>query len=139
MDDCPFALNEFGIEQGTGEESRKPIQRTLQVIGIDIEIVVGVSVRGVCILGTTMPGDITLVFTRLGICLGAQKQHVLEEKYHVIDEDGSIREFVQNVGDTDHAALNDAINFARRVSSEVLDFCEDNESDVVWSGLDEDI
>jgi len=58
-------------------------------------------------------------------------------KYHVIDEDGSIREFVQSVGDTDHAALNDAIDFARRVSSEVFEVGEDDESDVVWSPEDE--
>ncbi len=58
-------------------------------------------------------------------------------KYHVIDEDGSIREFVQSVGDTDHAALNDAIDFARRVSSEVFEVGKDDESDVVWSPEDE--
>jgi hypothetical protein len=61
-------------------------------------------------------------------------------KYHVIDKDGSIREFVQGVGDTDHAALNDAIDFARRVSSEVFEVVEDSEdgeSDVVWSPEDE--
>ena len=59
------------------------------------------------------------------------------KKYHVIDENGSIREFVQGVGDIDHAALNDAIDFARRVSSEVFEVVEDGESDVVWSPEDE--
>ena len=44
---------------------------------------------------------------------------------------------MQNVGDTDHTALNNAIDFARRVSSEVWEVGEDNESDVVWSAEDE--
>ena len=52
----------------------------------------------------------------------------LMEKYHVIDSDGEVILFY---------TLNSAIDFARRVSSEVWEAGEDDESDVVWSPEDE--
>ena len=42
-------------------------------------------------------------------------------KYSVVDEEGVVRSFTQNVGDADHSALNDAIDLAQRAGEDVVE------------------
>jgi len=54
-------------------------------------------------------------------------------KYSVVDEEGVVQEFVQHVGDQDHAALNDAIELASRVGEDVVAHSDYGANVVVWS------
>lgn len=53
-------------------------------------------------------------------------------KYSVVDEEGSVRSFTQNVGETDHAALNAAIELAGRAGEDVVEHHTDGSRVVVW-------
>ena len=46
-------------------------------------------------------------------------------KYSVVDEEGVVQEFVQSVGEQDHAALNDAIELAGRAGEDVVEHFAD--------------
>jgi hypothetical protein len=59
-------------------------------------------------------------------------------KYSVVDEEGVVQEFVQNVGDQDHAALNDAIELADRAGEDVVEHLADGSRVVVWELGDEE-
>jgi hypothetical protein len=54
-------------------------------------------------------------------------------KYSVVDEEGVVRSFTQNVGDADHSALNDAIDLAQRAGEDVVEHLADDTRVVVWS------
>jgi hypothetical protein len=54
-------------------------------------------------------------------------------KYSVVDEEGVVRSFTQNVGDADHSALNDAIDLAQRAGEDVVEHLADGTRVVVWS------
>ena len=54
-------------------------------------------------------------------------------KYSVVDEEGVVRSFTQNVGDADHSALNDAIDLAQRAGEDVVEHHVDGSREVVWS------
>ena len=54
-------------------------------------------------------------------------------KYSVVDEEGVVRSFTQNVGDADHSALNDAIDLAQCAGEDVVEHLEDGTRVVVWS------
>ena len=54
-------------------------------------------------------------------------------KYSVVNEEGVIEEFVQLVGEADHAALNDAIELAHRAGEDVVEHLADGSRVVVWS------
>ncbi len=53
-------------------------------------------------------------------------------KYSVVDEEGVVQEFVQSVGEHDHAALNDAIELAGRAGEDVVEHLADGSRVVVW-------
>jgi len=53
-------------------------------------------------------------------------------KYSVVDEEGVVRSFTQNVGDADHSALNDAIDLAQRAGEDVVEHLADGSRVVVW-------
>ena len=53
-------------------------------------------------------------------------------KYSVVDEEGVVQEFVQNAGDQDHAALNDAIELAGRAGEDVVEHLANGGRVVVW-------
>ena len=53
-------------------------------------------------------------------------------KYSVVDEEGVVQEFVQSVGEHDHAALNDAIELAGRAGEDVVEHFADGSRVVVW-------
>ena len=53
-------------------------------------------------------------------------------KYSVVNEEGVIEEFVQLVGEADHAALDDAIEFAHRAGEDVVEHLADGSRVVVW-------
>jgi len=53
-------------------------------------------------------------------------------KYSVVDEEGVVRSFTQNVGDADHSALNDAIELAGRAGEDVVEHLADGGRVVVW-------
>ena len=53
-------------------------------------------------------------------------------KYSVVNEEGVVEEFVQLVGEQDHAALNDAIELARRAGEDVVEHLADGGRVVVW-------
>ena len=54
-------------------------------------------------------------------------------KYSVVDEEGVVRSFTQNVGDADHSALNDAIDLAQCAGEDVVEHHVDGSREVVWS------
>ncbi len=54
-------------------------------------------------------------------------------KYSVVDEEGVVRSFTQNVGDADHSALNNAIDLAQRAGEDVVEHHVDGSREVVWS------
>ena len=49
-------------------------------------------------------------------------------KYSVVDEEGVVQEFVQSVGEHDHAALNDAIELAGRAGEDVVEHLADGDA-----------
>tara|TARA_Y100000296_G_scaffold52346_1_gene59978 strand:+ start:144 stop:449 length:306 start_codon:yes stop_codon:yes gene_type:complete len=53
-------------------------------------------------------------------------------KYSVVNEEGVIEEFVQLVGEADHAALDDAIELAHRAGEDVVEHLADGSRVVVW-------
>ena len=53
-------------------------------------------------------------------------------KYSVVNEEGVVEEFVQLVGEADHAALNDAIELAGRAGEDVVEHFADGSRVVVW-------
>ena len=53
-------------------------------------------------------------------------------KYSVVNEEGVVEEFVQLVGEADHAALNDAIELADRAGEDVVEHLADGSRVVVW-------
>ena len=54
-------------------------------------------------------------------------------KYSVVDGEGVVRSFTQNVGDADPAALNAAIRLADQVGEDVVEHHADGSREVVWS------
>jgi hypothetical protein len=54
-------------------------------------------------------------------------------KYSVVNEEGVVEEFIQLVGDADHAALNAAIELAGRAGEDVVEHHADGSREVVWS------
>ena len=54
-------------------------------------------------------------------------------KYSVVDGQGVVQSFTQNVGDADHAALNAAIRLADQVGEDVIEHHADGSREVVWS------
>jgi len=54
-------------------------------------------------------------------------------KYSVVDEEGVVRSFTQNVGEADHTALNAAIKLAARAGEDVVEHLADDTRVVVWS------
>ena len=54
-------------------------------------------------------------------------------KYSVVDEEGVVRSFTQNVGDADHSALNNAIDLAQRAGEDVVEHLADGTRVVVCS------
>ena len=58
-------------------------------------------------------------------------------KYSVVNEEGVVEEFIQLVGEADHAALNDAIELARRAGEDVVAHSDHGANVVVWS-IDDD-
>jgi len=54
-------------------------------------------------------------------------------KYSVVDGEGVVQSFTQNVGDADHTALNAAIRLADQVGEDVIEHHTDNSREVVWS------
>ena len=59
-------------------------------------------------------------------------------KYSVVDEEGVVRSFTQNVGEADHTALNDAIELAGRAGEDVVEHLADGTRVVVWEMGDEE-
>ena len=53
-------------------------------------------------------------------------------KYSVVNEEGVVEEFIQLVGDADHAALNAAIELAGRAGEDVVEHLADGTRVVVW-------
>ena len=74
-----LALQAVGVEQRRDKELAEAIQGAFESVGLDGEEVVGVLWRGKGVVAAAMAGQIALVGVRLGVGLGAQKQHVLEE------------------------------------------------------------
>ena len=54
-------------------------------------------------------------------------------KYSVVNEEGVVEEFIQLVGDADHAALNAAIELAGRAGEDVVEHHADGAREVGWS------
>ena len=54
-------------------------------------------------------------------------------KYSVIDGQGVVQSFTQNVGDADHEASNAAIRLANQVGEDVVEHHADGSREVVWS------
>ena len=54
-------------------------------------------------------------------------------KYSVVNEEGVVEEFIQLVGDADHAALNAAIELAGRAGEDVVEHHADGSREVVWA------
>ena len=54
-------------------------------------------------------------------------------KYSVVNEEGVVEEFIQLVGDADHAALNAAIELAGRAGEDVVEHHAAGSREVVWS------
>ena len=61
-------------------------------------------------------------------------------KYSVVNEEGVVETFIQNVGDADHAALDAAMDLAARAGEDVFEILPNGAEEVVWQfeedGLD---
>jgi hypothetical protein len=53
-------------------------------------------------------------------------------KYSVVNEEGVVETFTQNVGDADHAALDAARDLAARAGEDVFEVLADGSEVVVW-------
>ena len=53
-------------------------------------------------------------------------------KYSVVNEEGVVETFIQNVGDADHAALDAAMDLAARAGEDVFEVLADGSEVVVW-------
>jgi hypothetical protein len=53
-------------------------------------------------------------------------------KYSVVNEEGVVETFTQNVGDADHAALDAAMDLAARAGEDVFEVLADGSEVVVW-------
>ena len=53
-------------------------------------------------------------------------------KYSVVNEEGVIETFIQNMGDADHAALDAAMDLAARAGEDVFEVLADGSEVVVW-------
>ena len=79
IDGMPFAVHIHGVEERRHKELRKSVERRFQVVGIDIEKVIGVLECGIRVVAPAVCTDKALVLTGLGELLRAKKQHVLQK------------------------------------------------------------
>jgi hypothetical protein len=74
-----FPLGVLEVERGRDEELREPVQGLGQGVVIDLEVVVGVILRGVGVRAAAAGLEEVAVAVQLGVLLVGQEQHVLEE------------------------------------------------------------
>ena len=79
MNCVALAVDKFGGKQWGCELLGEPIQRGLQVIGLDIKEVVGIAKGGKGIMTAAVAFDELLIFAGLRILFGSQEQHVLQK------------------------------------------------------------
>ncbi len=79
IDDDPLATYQLLVEQRRDEELAEAVQRVFQELRAHGKEVVGVVVGGPGIVAAAVVLDEGLVFPGLGIFLGAEKEHVLQE------------------------------------------------------------
>ena len=79
MHDMALAVDVRGIESGGYEELGEPVERILEVGGLDVEEVPGVREGRGGVGGAAVLGDEPPVLVGIGVFLGTQKQDVLEK------------------------------------------------------------
>ena len=83
--DLAFALDVLAVEPRGDEELGEAVERAFEVPGVDIEEVVRVGERGGGVARAAVLADEAAVLARVGILLGPEKQHVLEESARAPD------------------------------------------------------
>ena len=79
VDGIALTIHQFRGEQGRRKLLGEPIQRRFQKLGFDIKEIVGVFKRRKRVMTAAVAANKLLVFARLRVLLGAQKQHVLKK------------------------------------------------------------
>src|SRR5690606_4344813 len=79
MDGIALPVDQIGGQERMGELLGKPVQRRFQNFAFYVEEIVGVFKRGVGVVAATVAANKLLVFARIRVFFGAQKQHVLQK------------------------------------------------------------
>ena len=74
-----LAPDVLGVEPGRDEELGEAVERTFEVLGVDVEEVAGVGERGGGVAGTAVLGEESTVLAGIRVLLRTEKQHVLQE------------------------------------------------------------
>ena len=82
VDDPALAREVLAVEPGGNEELGEPVERAVEVRGVDLEEVRGVRERGARVAEAPVSGDEPVVLARVRVLSGAEEEQVLEEVRH---------------------------------------------------------
>ena len=82
VDDPALPREVLAVEPGGNEELGEPVERAVEVCGVDLEEVRGVCERGPRVAEAPAFGDEPVVLARVRILCGAEEEQVLEEVRH---------------------------------------------------------